>query len=79
MKLKEKFLPFVYCFLGSGMLTNTYDEGVAERNAELCEWVSDRYTLDVMEWYRAKCIISNFDMYMSAEAALELYKKERSI
>jgi hypothetical protein len=32
----EMFLPHMYCYLGSGMLTNTYDEDIALYNAKAC-------------------------------------------
>lgn len=32
--LINKFIPNVYCYLGSGMLTNTYDEDIALMNAK---------------------------------------------
>lgn len=33
-ELVEKFIPNVYCYLGSGMLTNKYSEEVALINAK---------------------------------------------
>lgn len=39
----------------------------------------NKYTLKVMEWYRMKCAISNFNIYISAEKALELYEAENNI
>lgn len=36
LELIEKFRPQCYCFLGSGMLTNTYDESVSTMNAKQC-------------------------------------------
>ena len=33
-ELVEKFIPNVYCYLGSGMLTNEYSEEVALVNAK---------------------------------------------
>lgn len=33
-ELINKFIPNVYCYLGSGMLTNTYDEDIALMNAK---------------------------------------------
>ena len=33
-ELIEKFIPNVYCYLGSGMLTNVYSEEVALVNAK---------------------------------------------
>jgi hypothetical protein len=44
-----------------------------------CEKISNDYAIEVMEWYRRKCIISNFDMYMSAAAALKMYLKEQEV
>lgn len=35
-ELIEMFLPHMYCYLGSGMLTNTYDEDIALHNAKTC-------------------------------------------
>lgn len=35
-KLIKFFLPKMYCYLGSGMLTNTYDEEVALGFAKEC-------------------------------------------
>lgn len=35
-ELIEKFRPQCYCFLGSGMLTNTYNEEVSTINAKQC-------------------------------------------
>jgi len=45
MTLKEKFLPKMYCFMGSGMLTNTYDKDVAESNAEECVQITDDFAI----------------------------------
>lgn len=44
-----------------------------------CERIANDYVIEVMEWYRMKCAISNFDMFMSAEEAFEMYKKENNI
>jgi len=44
-----------------------------------CEKIANDYTLEVMEWYRKKCIMSNFDMYMTVEKALEMYKQEHNL
>lgn len=35
-ELIEKFLPNMYCYMGSGMLINAYDEWVATDNAKRC-------------------------------------------
>ena len=35
-QLVSSFSPFVYCYMGSGMLTNTSDDEVIKMNAKLC-------------------------------------------
>lgn len=50
MKLKDKFLDHVYCFMGSGVLTNTYDEEIANWNAEKCEIIADKHAVDFANW-----------------------------
>jgi hypothetical protein len=35
-ELVEKFLPHMYCYMGSGMLSNDYDLKVATDNAKKC-------------------------------------------
>ena len=54
MTLREKFLPKMYCFFGSGMLTNSYDEKVAESNAKECEKIADEFAIEFAEWIRIK-------------------------
>jgi hypothetical protein len=46
-QLIEKFKPYVYCYLGSGMLTNTYDEDVANSFAKKCAKISIDEIIDV--------------------------------
>lgn len=53
MKLKYKFLDHVYCFMGSGMLTNTYDEDIANWNAEnseKCEKIAEGFAIRFTKW-----------------------------
>ena len=38
--LIKKFKPHVYCYMGSGMLTNEYDEGVAIMESKKCALVA---------------------------------------
>jgi len=35
-ELVEKYKSYVYCYMGSGMLTNDYNESVATMNAKQC-------------------------------------------
>jgi hypothetical protein len=39
-ELVEKYMPLVYCYLGSGMLANEYDESVAKYNAKQCALIA---------------------------------------
>jgi hypothetical protein len=87
MELKEKFLDFVYCFMGSGMLTNTYDERIAEWNAKKCEIIADDFAIDFLEW----CGKNEFTMFgdgnwrtglglwFNTKELLEIYKKEKGL
>ena len=36
IQLINGFMPHVYCFMGSGMLSNTYDKDIAFMNAKKC-------------------------------------------
>lgn len=42
-KLKETILPKMYCYLGSGMLTNKYNVDVANQNADDCIQLIEQY------------------------------------
>lgn len=55
MTLKEKFLPRMYCFMGSGMLSNTYDKDIAEGNASKCEKIADDHAIDFVCWLMDNC------------------------
>ena len=56
-ELIEKFKPYVYYFLGSGMLTNTYSEEVAKINATKCVKILAQQILDLdVVWYRKEAI-----------------------
>ena len=46
---------------------------------ELCrilKMYAEDYALDTLKWYKRKCIMSNFDIIMTPEKAIEIYKKE---
>lgn len=44
-----------------------------------CGIIAEDYTLEVMEWYRQKSMMSNFNIYMSAAEAFDMYKREREV
>lgn len=45
-ELVLSFTPKVYCFFGSGVLTNTYDENVALQNARECALIAVEHILN---------------------------------
>ena len=90
MKLKEKFLDYIYCFMGSGMLTNTYDEKIAEWNAKSCEVVADEHAIEFVEWFADNTLRVDLDGYKTfgdkdetkphtIKELLEIFKKEKGL
>jgi hypothetical protein len=77
MTLIEKLLPQMYCFFGSGMLTNTYDEKIAEDNAKECEKIADGYAIEFAEWCCARAIGVTY--FKLNEEELEQFKKEKGL
>jgi hypothetical protein len=83
MTLREKFLPRMYCFFGSGMLSNTYDEKVANDNATECEKITDELAVGFAEWM----LLLLYDkMYnnkpietANVNELLKIYKKENGL
>ena len=78
MTLKEKFAPMVYCYLGSGMLTNTYDENVVDHFAKKCEDVSDEFASGFLDWVMIKMSNPNFISHSNKEL-LRIYKEEKNL
>ena len=77
MTLKEKFLPRMYCFMGSGMLSNTYDKDVAEDNAMECEKIADEFAAEFAEWSVARAM--GLDSFKLNNGELETFKKEKGL
>jgi hypothetical protein len=73
MKLKDRFIEHVYCFMGSGMLTNTYDEQIANWNAERCENIAHDFATEFAEW----CGVPIADL--DIEELLKEYKKIKGL
>ncbi len=48
-KLMRQYEPFVYCFIGSSMLTNTEDEKVIQMNCAHCAIKSVELSLQCMQ------------------------------
>lgn len=79
MTLKEKFLPKMYCFFGSGMLTNSYDEKVAESNAKECEKIADDFAIEFANWIRVCKLKGRPYDFENIVELLEIFKKEKGL
>ena len=81
MTLKEKFLPRMYCFMGSGMLSNTYDKDIAEDNASECEKIADDYAIEFALWLRKEDTPENAEKWFgySDQDMLNEFKKEKGL
>lgn len=81
MTLREKFLPRMYCFFGSGMLSNTYDDKIANQNAFECEQISDEFAIEFAEWYSSENVMENAEKYpnYTIKDMLKLFKKEKGL
>jgi hypothetical protein len=87
MTLREKFLPKMYCYFGSGMLTNSYDEKVAEDNAKECEQIAEEFAIGFASWFHKNYQNQGIQLYtrfgkwekQTIEEAFEIYKKEKGL
>jgi hypothetical protein len=50
-ELVLKFTPYMYCYMGSGMLSNDYDKNVVLDFAKKCAIISVEETLKVVSFY----------------------------
>lgn len=50
-QLVEDFGRYCYCFLGSGMLTNTYSPEVNKMNAKQCAIITQQRIIDLPIWF----------------------------
>lgn len=53
-ELVEKFSPYVYCYCGSGMLTNTEDPEIIKWNAKRCALVTVEEILNKTPMYKGE-------------------------
>jgi hypothetical protein len=77
MTLREKFLPRMYCFMGSGMLSNTYDKDVAEDNAMECEKIADEFATEFAIWLVER--VAGEKGLVLQDGVLERFKKEKGL
>jgi len=86
MDLKKEIKPVMFCYMGSGMLTNDYNEGVAEKNADFCVKKAEEFAIGFSEWVENLSHSSRVSVWsddgqhsgliiMSTKRLLEKYKK----
>lgn len=76
MTLKEQIKPYMYCYLGSGMLTNTYNREVVDKYAEEVEKIAVEFTKDFYKWVQVckrKGRLYDFD---NVDELLKTFKEE---
>ena len=84
MKAKEKaeelvfnYQPYVYCFLGSGMLTNTVDKDVEKNNAKQCALIVVDEMINMCKLYHIHNIVIDTKIYTEVSISYwEEVKKE---
>lgn len=87
MTLIEKLLPKMYCYFGSGMLTNAYDENVALQNAKECEQIADEYAIEFALFLSLNCEINGDkdgwwfynNQWKTTKELSEIFKKEKGL
>lgn len=47
-ELFDKYTPYMYCFMGSGMLSNTYDPKIVAMNAKECATIAVDEILNIL-------------------------------
>lgn len=72
IELIDKYKPYVYCYLGSGMLTNTESEEVILSNSKQCALIAVQEVLDLtpikifpefrMFWQSVESEINNIEL-----------------
>lgn len=67
-ELISKLKPSMYCYMGSGMLSNKYDEGVALHNAKRC-------ALLLVDEIIATDMLIDEDTYVETVSYLEFWKQ----
>lgn len=69
-ELIEMFNPFMYCYLGSGMLTNTYDEDVALHNAKRAALIA---VSEILEYHDSLLDSGLKNVHMTMESPVKQY------
>lgn len=50
-ELVDKFMPYMYCYMGSGMLSNDYDINVAFSYAKKCAIIAVNEIIEAIDWH----------------------------
>lgn len=78
--LEEKLIPYVYCYMGSGMLSDNYDYNIAKQNSEKCALIAEEFAIGFAEWLKDLRVYNlGIYSYSSHKELLEIYKKEKGL
>lgn len=61
LELIEKMKPYVYCYMGSGMLTNDYDERTAIKCAKECAIIAVDQIVESLKTTTGHCTLKLID------------------
>ena len=78
--LEEKLIPYVYCYMGSEMLSDNYDYNIAKQNSEKCALIAEEFAIGFAEWFQNSYYSYNFEMKeVTFKELLEIYKEEKGL
>ena len=74
----------MYCYFGSGMLTDAYDEKVAEANARECETIADENAIEFGKWLNNQVLTpGGIHHYLDGKALITdlyvIYKNKKGL
>ena len=72
-ELVDKFMPYMYCYMGSGMLSNDYDINVALSYAKKCAIIAVTEILENIPMYTGN-LNPKWDFYNKVKNEIEVLK-----
>jgi len=73
IELVDKFKPLVYCYMGSGMLSNSYDDNVILENAKKCALIVIKEKIETCNKFYEKL---SFPVEVKSDMGYICFKKE---
>lgn len=70
-ELVDKFMPYMYCYMGSGMLSNDYDINVALSYAKKCAIIAINEIIEAIDWHSFETQNSEINYWESVKEEVE--------